>query len=156
MGWTGKILRVNLTRSQIERSPSIDLHHPISRLYEEAYHRYYRWPFYWKGGDDHLTTEALWRDMPPQPEGDPHLRSAQAVTGYRVQATDGPVGSVAGMMIHGRDWKIRELVIRPAPEAADEEVFLLPENVVRISCEEAALYIGLARNDLRQMAGGPA
>jgi hypothetical protein len=152
------ILHVNLTRRQIERSPSIDLRRPISRQYEEAYHRYYKWPFYWMagGGDDHLTTETFQQDLLAQPGQDPHLRSTQAVTGYRVQATDGPVGSVSGMMIHGRDWKIRELVIRPAREAADEEVFLLPENVVRISCEEAAIYIGLARNDLRQMAGGPA
>ena len=149
------ILRVNLTRSQIEQSPSIDLHRPISRQYEEAYHRYYRWPFYWKGGDDHLTTEALWRDMPPQPEGDPHLRSTQAVTGYRVQATDGPVGSVTGLMIHGKDWKIRELIIKAAPEIADEELFLLPESVDRISYEEATVYSNLAQKDIPQLAGGP-
>jgi hypothetical protein len=151
------ILHVNLTRSQIEQSPSFDVHRPISRQYEEAYHRYYRWPFYWMagGGDDHLTTEALWRDMPPQPEGDPHLRSTQAVTGYRVQATDGPVGSVTGLMIHGKDWKIRELIIKAAPEIADEELFLLPESVDRISYEEATVYSNLAQKDIPQLAGGP-
>jgi len=31
----GKILRVKLTRKQIENSPSIDLHKPVSRQYEE-------------------------------------------------------------------------------------------------------------------------
>jgi hypothetical protein len=149
------ILRVNLTRSQIEQSPSIDLHRPISRQYEEAYHRYYRWPFYWKGGDDHLTTEALQEETLPQPGEDPHLRSTQAVTGYRVQATDGPAGSVTGLMIHGRDWRIREVIIKAAPEIANEEIFLLPENVDRIGYEEATVYINLAQNDIRQLVGGP-
>ena len=151
------ILRVNLTRRQIEQSPSIDLHRPISRQYEEAYHRYYRWPFYWMagGGDDHLTTEALQEETLPLPGEDPHLRSTQTVTGYHVQATDGPAGSVTGLMIHGRDWKIRELIIKAASEIAGEELFLLPESVDRISYEEATVYINLAQNDIRKLAGGP-
>src|SRR5450759_639501 len=37
----GKVLRVNLTRKQIEGSPSIDLHKPVSRQYEEEYYQYY-------------------------------------------------------------------------------------------------------------------
>jgi hypothetical protein len=150
------ILHVNLTRRQIEQSPSIDLHRPISRQYEEAYHRYYRWPFYWMPGrgDDHLTTEELREETLPQPGEDPHLRSTQAVTGYQVRATDGPVGSVTGLMIHGRNWKIRELIIKGAPKIADEELFLLPESVDRISYEEAAIYIKLKQNDVRQLTGG--
>jgi len=45
----GKVLLFNLTRQQIENSPSIELHKPVSRQYEEEYHRYYGWPFYWQG-----------------------------------------------------------------------------------------------------------
>lgn len=45
----GKILRVNLTRKQIENSPSIEWHKPVSRQYEEEYYRYYGWPYYWQG-----------------------------------------------------------------------------------------------------------
>ena len=45
----GKLLLVNLTRKQIENSPSIDLHKPVSRQYEEEYYRYYGWPYYWQG-----------------------------------------------------------------------------------------------------------
>ena len=44
-----KILRVNLTRKQIEDSPAIETHKPVSRQFEEKYYRYYRWPFYWQG-----------------------------------------------------------------------------------------------------------
>src|SRR6185436_7844826 len=39
-----KTLRVNLTRKQIEESPSIESHKTVSRQYEEVYYRYYGWP----------------------------------------------------------------------------------------------------------------
>ena len=45
----GKLLVVNLTRKQIEDSPSIESHKPVSRQYEEEYYRYYGWPYYWQG-----------------------------------------------------------------------------------------------------------
>ena len=42
----GKVFLVNLTRKQIEKSPSIDEHKPVSRQHEEEYHRYYGYPYY--------------------------------------------------------------------------------------------------------------
>jgi hypothetical protein len=36
-----KVLRLNLSRKQIEDSPSIASHQPVSRQYEEVYYRYY-------------------------------------------------------------------------------------------------------------------
>jgi hypothetical protein len=39
-----KVLRVNLTREQIESSPAIEQHKPVSRRYEEEYYKYYGWP----------------------------------------------------------------------------------------------------------------
>jgi hypothetical protein len=42
----GKVLLVNLTREQIEKSPSIDEHKPVSRQHEEEYHRHYGYPYY--------------------------------------------------------------------------------------------------------------
>ena len=46
----GKNLAVNLTRSQIEKSPPIEAHKPVSRQYEIDYYQYYGWPAYWNGG----------------------------------------------------------------------------------------------------------
>jgi hypothetical protein len=51
-----KVMPVNLTRKQIEGSPAIETHKPVSRQYEEEYHRYYGWPFYWEG-------DGLWGGM---------------------------------------------------------------------------------------------
>ena len=118
-----KILRVKLTRKQIEDSPSIELHKPVSRQYEEEYHRYYGWPYYWQGG-------ALWgmsgfpileltpNPLPsnsaiafgPQPErNEADLRSTQAVSGYHLQASDETVGHICDFLMEDKSWGIREL-----------------------------------------------
>ena len=99
----GKVLRVNLTRKQIEDSPSIESHKPVSRQYEEEYYRYYGWPYYWQGGGLWGMSGFPILELPPKPlpgepatasgpqpeRADAHLRSTQAVNGYHLQASDG-------------------------------------------------------------------
>ncbi len=41
----GRVLLVNLTRQQIEESPSIDEHKPVSRQHEGEYHQYYGYEY---------------------------------------------------------------------------------------------------------------
>src|SRR5271170_7644268 len=98
-----KVLRVNLTGKQIEHSPAIESHKPVSRQYEEEYHRYYGWPDYWQGGGIWGMSGFPILTVPPKtPPGKPasgidsqhkradaHLRSAQAVIGYHIKASDG-------------------------------------------------------------------
>src|SRR5579872_1234068 len=45
-----KLLLVSLTRQQIEDSPPIESHKPVSRQNEEDYYRHFGWPSYWQGG----------------------------------------------------------------------------------------------------------
>src|SRR5271167_202005 len=103
-----KLLGVNLTREQIKNSPSIETHKPVSRQYEELYHRYYGWPYYWEGdalwGMSGVPTFILPGETPSgQPvaarspqhkDADSHLRSTQAVNGYHLVTTDGILGHV--------------------------------------------------------------
>src|SRR5215469_5342967 len=44
-----RIVAFNLSKAQIEQSPSIDEHKPISRQYELEYMQYYGWPDYVSG-----------------------------------------------------------------------------------------------------------
>jgi hypothetical protein len=44
-----KTLHINLQKAQIENSPSIETHKPVSRQFELDYHTYYGWPPYWSG-----------------------------------------------------------------------------------------------------------
>jgi hypothetical protein len=45
--WEARTIAVNLTRTQVEHSPDIDTHQPVSRQKEAEYHRYYGYPQYW-------------------------------------------------------------------------------------------------------------
>jgi|HubBroStandDraft_1064217.scaffolds.fasta_scaffold255253_1 hypothetical protein len=47
--WPAKRLDVSLTKKQVESSPDINTHQPVSRQHEAEYNLYYGYPFYWGG-----------------------------------------------------------------------------------------------------------
>jgi hypothetical protein len=161
---TGKVLRVNLTRKQIEDSPSIESHKPLSRQYEEEYYRYYGWPYYWQG-------DALWgmsgfpilelppKSLPsepataigPQPErADAHLRNTQAVNGYHLQASDGIIGHVCDFMMDDKSWAIGQLIIKTGHRFSGKEVLIPTSKVARISFDESTVFVNLTKEAVEQ------
>ena len=155
----GKLLLVNLTRTQIENSPSIESHKPVSRQYEEEYYRYYGWPYYWDGAgvwgmSGFPIVELPARPLPhapaaasgPQPKrADAHLRSAQAMNGYQIKATDGMIGYICDFMMDARSWVIRQLVIKSGHRFSGKEVQISTSTVDRISYEESTVFVKLTR-----------
>ncbi len=154
------VLLVNLTRKQIENSPSIDSHRPVSRQFEEEYYRYYGWPGYWEVGGLGVMAGLPVLAPPAAPEGlpghgnnqrdDSHLRSTKAITGYQIQATDGSIGSVSSFMVHGKSWAIRELVVETGHWYAGKEILILPESIDRISYEYSTVFVRLTKEDIQQ------
>jgi hypothetical protein len=156
----GKVLTVNLTRKQIEDSPAIETHKPVSRQYEEEYHRYYGWPYYWEG-------DGLWGGMrgfpiievpaktlphghatakvPKHERADAHLRSTQAVSGYNLQASDGIIGHVCDYMMDGQSWAIDQLVIKIGHRFTGKEVQIPVNTVDRISYEDSTVFVNLTK-----------
>jgi hypothetical protein len=47
----GQNIAINLTKKQIEDSPTLDSDKPVSRQFEAIYYGYYGWPLYWGGPD---------------------------------------------------------------------------------------------------------
>ena len=156
----GKTLLVKLTRKQIEASPAIETHKSVSRQYEEDYHRYYGWPYYWEG-------DGLWggmrgfpvlglppkfaSDEPPAATGskseraDAHLRSTQAVSGYHLRATDGIVGHVCDFMMDDKSWAINQLVIKVGHRFTGKEVQIPMSQIDRISYEDSTVFVKLTK-----------
>jgi hypothetical protein len=154
-----KALCVNLSRKQIENCPSIDLHKPVSRQYEEDYHRYYGWPYYWQG-------EGLWgmsgfpilqlpdgktpTGGPQIKRADAHLLSAQAVNGYHIRANDGTVGHVCDFMMDAESWAIGQLAIKTGHRLSGKEVLIETKNVDRISYEDSTVFVKLTGEAVKQ------
>lgn len=126
-----KHIDTSLTRQQVNDSPAIDTHRPVSRRHETEYARYYAHPSYWEGGDlwamsalpllplslppplpTRLETEVecATRDDNLAPE-DSHLRSSADVTGHDIQALDDSIGHVHDFVFDDENWAIRYLVV---------------------------------------------
>jgi len=123
---SGKNINVSLTRDQIEGSPDIDTHQPVSRQHERDYLRYYDYPDYWNGGSIWglgayprlpypLTSEEVEANAAARQQdlrlADVHLRSSEKVTGYDILATDESIGHVQDFIFDEESWAIRYLVI---------------------------------------------
>lgn len=156
----GKVLLVNLTRDQIEKSPPIDEHKPVSRRHEEEFHRHYGYPYY-------AETWPLWGlagypvIVPPPPvadgpreRADAHLRSARFVKGYKVEATDGVIGEVADFMIDGRTWAIPQIVVECGPWYSDKAITISTDKVTRISYDQSTVYVDWTKQAI-MTAGRP-
>ena len=161
----GKVLCANLTRKQIEDSPSNEEHKPLSRQYEEEYYRYYGWPYYWQGGALwgmsgfpilELPAEALPSepatsgDRYPGQGADAHLRSTHAVNGYHVEGSNGTIGHVCDFMMDDQSWAIRQLVIKTGHRFSGKEVQILTSTVDRISYDESTVFVNLSTEAIEQ------
>lgn len=156
--WDGptQTLQINLTRAQLEASPPIDRHRPVSRQLEADYHAYYGWPAYWVGdGFGGISGEPVM--IPPDtplPDAskhhghnqrdDVHLHSARAVKGYELVATDGPIGKIVDLVVNDKIWKITELVVETGRWYSGKEIFVETTHAGKISYEEAKIFLELA------------
>ena len=157
-----KTLSVNLTRKQIENSPSIELHKPVSRQYEIDYYQYYGWPAYWNGS-------AMWGlggfpvVMPPSKDqmeaqgqrhhrADKHLQSMKAVTGYAIHATDGEIGTVSGFMVDDKSWAVCELAVEAGHWYAGKEILIPSAKIERISYTDSKVFVNLTKATIQHTA----
>jgi len=156
-------LHLKLHKKQIQDSPSIEWHKPVCRQFEEEYYRHYGWPAYWTGG-------AMWglggypvvRPPPDKPvaqhghrsRSDDHLRSSHAVDGYEIQALDGPMGRVSGLMVDEKSWAVREVAVEGGHWYSGRQILIPTDKVNRISYEESKVFVNLTKADI-QPTGGP-
>jgi hypothetical protein len=157
---THNVLKVNLKRRQIEGAPSVDRDKPVSRQHEVDYARYYGWPMYWYG-------PALWGPAPypvyertagpatsdpmaqPEQSGDPHLRSANEVIGYHLQAQDDELGHAEDLIIDDQDWAVRYLVVDTRNWLPGKRVLMAPQWIREISWERSRVVVGLTTDAIR-------
>jgi hypothetical protein len=158
--WDEKRLDVSLTKKQVENSPGVDTHQPISRQYEAEYYGYYGYPNYWEGpflwgpafypaavpvsASREALAEKLGRDLT-----DSHLRSCEAVTGYNIQAADGEIGHVNGFVIDDEAWAIRYLEVATRNWLPGKKVLVSPAWIERVSWADSEVYTALSRDAIR-------
>jgi len=123
--WQNGLFPVNLTKTQIEKSPEIDTDKPVSRQQETELYGHYEWENYWGSGfyaggsmdgpapfpvlDRQATLKSDMKDE--QAKDDLHLRDTGRVIGYHVHASNGDIGHINDFIIDDKDWHIKFVVV---------------------------------------------
>jgi len=142
-----KSIPVDLTKIQIERSPSLDTDRPVSRQYEWEYFSFYGWPAYWDGpytwGPSAYPTlaQTRWSEASREQTDDPHLRSTRDVSGRDIQAQDGQIGHVEDFVIDDETWMIRYLIVNTQNWLPGKKVLIPTQWIERISWEESKVFV---------------
>ena len=163
---SGKNLPVKLTRKQIENSPVIESHKPVSRQYEEEYYRYYGWPYYWQGDavwgmsgfpilsakSKPFSGERSAKPSAKQKRSEVHLQSAQAVIGYQIQTQtdDEFIGYVTDFMMDDKSWVICHLVVKTGNRFSGKKTLLSPSQVSRISWDDSKIFVNTNKEAVRE------
>jgi len=151
-------ITIDLTKKQIEDSPSLNSDKPVSRQFEESYYGYYGYPMYWGGTYMWGYYPYIVRDPEKWKEAtraekaswDPHLRSTHDVNGHHIQATDGEIGHVEDFIIDDETWAIRYLVVGTRNWWPGKKVLVSPQWIERVSWDESKVFVNLDRETIKQ------
>jgi hypothetical protein len=174
--WTERVLPVEITKAQVKNSPDIDTDKPVSRQHEQDYIGYYGYPDYWgstgmwgmesypgdllalsgRGGTDTQSriarAEAEARaGVPAKRTGneDPHLRSCKAVIGYRIEATDGEIGHVSGLLVDEETWAIRYMVVSTSNWWFGHQVLIAPQWINDLRWAAQLVSVHLSQQEIK-------
>ena len=156
----GQCITVNLTKKQIENSPSLESDKPVSLQFEQSYYMYYGWPLYWEGPNMLGTYPNIVRDIKKikksakgEKTWNPHLRSTHKVSGYNIQTVDGEIGHIEDFIIDDETWVIRYLIIDTKNWWPGNKVLISPRWAERVSWDENKVFVNLTREKVKQSPG---
>jgi hypothetical protein len=158
---------VKLTKAQVESSPSLAEHEPVSRQMETLLYDYYGADPGWGGpfgsgvmgamASPMLTPPYLGFQMRPEPQlevsesqgGDSHLRSVNEVIGYRIHAADGDIGHVENFMFDNDTWELPYFIIDVSNWWFGNRVLISTHAVTSIDWVGRHVRIGASREQVR-------
>jgi hypothetical protein len=150
-------IAIDLSKKQIEDSPTLDSDKPVSRQFEESYYGYYGWPMYWSGAYMWGPYPYISRDREQWEKSrlgekawDSNLRSTDAVQGHHIQALDGEIGHVEDFIIDDETWAIRYLVVDTQNWWPGKKVLISPQWIESVSWEERKVSVNLSREAIKQ------
>jgi uncharacterized protein YrrD len=149
-------ISIDLTKKQIENSPSLNSDKPVSQQFELSYYGYYGWPIYWNGPfmwgpyPNIIRNSEKWKESTTDKKAwDPHLRSTHNVSGYHIQAQDGEIGHVEDFILDDETWAIRYLVIDTQNWWPGKKVLISPKWIERISWGESKVFVSLPSETIK-------
>jgi hypothetical protein len=164
--WAGSVLPATISKQQIKDSPGTDTDKPVSRQYEKSYLGFYGYPYYWGGtglwggsyypgpysnrlpADDYDGYQG-YLGAPSADDGDPHLRSCNAVKGYHIKASDGELGHVQGFLVDDLTWSIRYMIVNTSNWWVGHKVLISPEWIQNVGWDNSVVDVSLDREAIK-------
>jgi uncharacterized protein YrrD len=159
--WNGKQVMLSLTKTQIENSPNIDTHRPVSRQLEADFYDYYGTSYYWGGASlagvgpfpaDLAGIAASVKAKTAAGEAttvDSHLRSTAAVQGYGIAASDGDIGHADDFIVDEETWKIRYVVVDTRNWLPGKKVLVSVESIEEVNWLDSMISVAAAKETIR-------
>jgi uncharacterized protein YrrD len=157
---------VELTKAQVEGSPELLEHQPVSRQMESRLYDYYGWNPIWDEAADLVPISgamasplsappllgAQRRDEPPQDVAatgdDDHLQSIVEVTGYHIHAIDGEIGHVENLLFDDEDWSLHYFVVDTSNWWFGKHVLISPHAVKAIEWSDRQVKLDVSRQQV--------
>jgi sporulation protein YlmC with PRC-barrel domain len=153
--------RLRLSREEVEHSPPADSAPPVSRQFQEAHARYYRFNWYWT--EPHMwgarpgsaaarsDEEAFRRMKAAETQAQrSHLRSIRAVAGYHIEASDGRIGHVEDFTLDDQLWTIAGVVVDTRNWLPGRKVLVAPAAVCAIDWRGRKVVLRMSCGELRR------
>jgi hypothetical protein len=173
--WAARVLPVSISKEQVRNSPDLESAPPASRQLEMQYLRHYGYPYYWGGAGlwggyaypsamladvgyggcfvDYLHGQGTRRPAGASaqsiPPGDPHMRSCQALLTYHIEATDGDIGHVGGLLFDEETWAVRYLVVNTSNWWLGHEVLVAPQWIREVRWLDSTIAVDLTRQSVK-------
>lgn len=149
-------ITIDLTKKQIEDSPSLETDKPVSRQFEEMHFGYYGLAAYWNdpnrlGLDPGKEQVHDNTGVPIQEREtwDPNLRSMGDVAGFAIQALDGEIGHVEDFVIDDKTWALRYLVIDTRNWWPGKKVLVSPQWIKNVFWTDSIIFVNLLRDSIQ-------
>ena len=160
-----KAIHVDLTKEQIENSPDVYTHKPVSRQMEMELSAYYGMGYYWDGfntwGMVPLPVDLRGRSTPGSSENksekedsayeDSHLRSMKEISGYHVQLKDDEMGHLEDIVVNRDTWAIDYFIMNTGNIIPGKNIEFSIKWVSDISYREGKIFVNLTRKELESV-----
>jgi hypothetical protein len=165
-----QLLPVSLTKQRVAHSPAIASDLPVSRQFQSNLYDYYGWDPFWGGasyfganvyeggglvapyGDGPHPGTAADRDLQAagsENAADLHLRSIAEMTGYHVQASDGPIGHIEGFIADDTTWTIRYIIVATRNWWPGQHVLLSPFAIREVNWAGREVWLHVSQSNVK-------
>jgi len=148
-----RLIDVNLTKSQIESSPSVQENPPVSLRFHIQHHRHLEWPYDWQKpawfrnfsppDNRYLSDSAQSAPALHQPADVPGWQSTHEVAGYSVEARNGKAGVVKDFIFDDANWTVNYIVVKTRGWWTSNQVLVPTDKVASVVWSSASVTVEL-------------